>query len=112
MRMPQNRSDTIKRFIGIASNVVIHRVLLQSALSEESKKYYEREISRDIAIASTYRDQINPRDRPPSDATEIKNRILKNVTNELQNRKQKGYDVEMQLIVLEAEDFLNRLKIT
>tara|TARA_Y100000310_G_scaffold267681_1_gene279764 strand:+ start:3815 stop:3928 length:114 start_codon:yes stop_codon:yes gene_type:complete len=36
--MPQNRPDLIKRFIGIASNTIAHKILIKAELEEDIRK--------------------------------------------------------------------------
>ena len=58
--MPQNRPDLIKRFIGVASNIIAHKILIKAELEEDLRNYYTKEIERDIDIALKYRNRINP----------------------------------------------------
>ena len=83
--MPQNRPDSIKRFIGVASNIIAHKLLIKAELEEESRKYYSKEIERDIDIALKYRNRINPANRllPQKDFKEIRDSILLKVKAEL-----------------------------
>ena len=49
--MPLNRNDLIKRFIGIASNIIVHRILIKSELEDDLRGYYSKEVERDLDIA-------------------------------------------------------------
>src|SRR3989344_105066 len=98
--MPQNRPNLIKRFIGVASNIIAHKVLIKAELEEDLRKYYAKEIERDIDIALKYRNRINPAGRllPQQDSKEIRESILLKVKAELLKRVDKGYKVNLSKI--------------
>ena len=52
--MSQNRPDLIKRFTGIASNIITHKILVKAELEEDARNHYLKEIGRDIDIALKY----------------------------------------------------------
>jgi len=58
--MPQNRPDLIKRFIGVSSNLIVHKVLIRSEIQDELRDHYVKEVERDMDIALKYREKINP----------------------------------------------------
>jgi len=111
--MPQNRPDLIKRFIGIASNTVTHKILINTEVEENTKNHYKLEIERDIDIALKYRDKINPIGDvlPEKDSEEIRNKILLKVKSELLKRKDKGYNIDFSLIDKEVDKFLKENKV-
>ena len=98
--MSQNRPDLIKRFIGIASNTITHKILLKTELEEDIRKHYTNEVERDIDIALKYRNMINPVDEtlPQKDIVEIRDKILLKVKAELLKREEKGYNIDMSII--------------
>lgn len=108
LKMSQNKPDIIKRFIGIASNIVTHKVLIKTELEDDTRKYYVKEIERDIDIALKYRWKINPAKRalPQNDGEEIRKKILLKVNAELQKRIDKGYNVDISLADEEINIFL------
>ena len=84
--MSQNRPDLIKKFIGVAGNIITHKILVKAELEEDLRNYYAKEIERDIDIALKYRDKINPVNRllPQKDSGEIKDNILLKVKADLE----------------------------
>ncbi|HLC96623.1 MAG TPA: hypothetical protein VJH97_04835 [Candidatus Nanoarchaeia archaeon] len=108
-----NRPDSIKRFIGVASNTITHKILVKSELKEELRVYYQNEISRDVDIALAYRNNLNPlqENLPDKDAREIKKKVLLRVRAELMKRKDKGYTIDFSLIGEETEKFLRECKV-
>ena len=111
--MSQNRPDLIKRFIGVASNIIAHKVLIKAELEEELRKYYTKEIERDIDIALKYRNKINPVNRllPTKDSKEIRESILLKVKAELLKRMDKGYNVNLSKIDEEIDNFLKEQNV-
>ena len=111
--MSQNRPELIKKFIGIASNTITHRILLRTELEEDIRKYYNKEIERDIDIALKYRNMINRVDNtlPEKDAEEIKDKIVLKVRAELLKRINKGYNIDISLIEVEVDKFLKEHKV-
>ncbi|MFH1053440.1 MAG: hypothetical protein V1740_03415 [Candidatus Woesearchaeota archaeon] len=53
--MPKNKAETIKKFIGIASNKIVYRILIRTELEEDLRKYYTKEAKRDIEVSIKYR---------------------------------------------------------
>ncbi|MBI3035784.1 hypothetical protein HYY71_05675 [Candidatus Woesearchaeota archaeon] len=111
--MSQNRPDLIKRFIGVASNIIAHKVLIKAELEEDLRKYYAKEIERDIDIALKYRNRINPASRllPQQDSKEIRESILLKVKAELLKRVDKGYKVDLSKIDGEIDNFLKEQNV-
>jgi len=111
--MPQNRPDLIKRFVGIASNTITHKILVKTELEDNIREHYEVEIERDIDIALKYRNKINPIESllPEKDAQDIRDKILLKVKSELLKRKDKGYNIDFSLVDEEVDRFLKENKI-
>ena len=111
--MSQNRPDLIKRFIGVASNIIAHKILIKAELEEDLRNYYTKEIERDIDIALKYRNRINPVNRllPQRDSKEIRGSILLKVKAELLKRIDKGYNVDLTKIDEEIDNFLKEQKV-
>ena len=111
--MPQNRPDLIKRFIGIASNIITHKVLIKAKIEEDLRKYYAKEIERDTGIALKYRNRINPVNRllPLKDSKEIRENILLKVKAELFKRVDIGYNVDISKIDEETDNFLKEQNV-
>jgi len=111
--MSQNRPDLIKRFIGVASNIIAHKVLIKAELEEDLRKYYTKEIERDIDIALKYRNRINPVNRllPKRDSKEIRDSIMLKVKAELLKRIDKGYNVDLSKIDEEINNFLKEQNV-
>lgn len=109
--MSQNRPDLIKRFIGVATNTITHRILLRAELEEDIRKHYTKEIERDVDISLKYRNQINPICRPLKEAEEIRNKILLKVRAELMKREHKGYNLDYSLVEEELDKFLRECKV-
>lgn len=111
--MSQNRPDIIKRFIGVAGNIITHKVLIKAELEKDLRNYYTKEIERDIDIALKYRNKINPVNRmlPQRDSKEIKENILLKVKAELQKRVDKGYKVNLSKIDEEIDNFLKEQNV-
>lgn len=109
----QNRPGLIRRFVGVASNILTHRLLVRTQIDEDLREYYTREIERDTSIALRYRDSINPAGRPLplKDAAAIKQAIASRVRAELLKRIQRGYDIDMGTIDAEIDDFLCELRV-
>ena len=111
--MSQNRPDIIKRFIGIASNIIAHKILIKAELEEDLRNYYNKEIERDIDIALKYRNRINPVNRllPQKDSKEIRDSILLKVKAELLKRINKGYNIGLTKIDEEIDNFLKEQNV-
>ena len=111
--MSQNRPDLIKRFIGVARNIIAHKVLIKAELEKDLREYYTKEIERDIDIALKYRNRINPANRllPQRDSKEIRESILLKVKAELLKRVDKGYKVDLSKIDGEIDNFLKEQNV-
>lgn len=111
--MPQNRPDLIKRFIGVASNIITHKVLVKAEIEEDLREYYSKEIRRDVDIALKYRARINPANRllPQEDSEKIRESILMKVKAELLKRIDKGYSVDLSKIDGEIDNFLKEQNV-
>ena len=112
--MAQNRPDMIKRFMGIASNAITHRILIKTELEEDIRKHYTKEVERDIDIALSYRNRINPVDKvfPEKDAEEIRDNIVLRVKAELLKRINKGYNIDISVVDEEVDKFLEEHRIS
>jgi len=112
----QNRNKLIDLFIGNLSNAVTHAIL-EKAISETEKEianHYTKELKTSFDIAKRYREKINPKltTLPEKDSSEIKNKIMKNVRNELLLRISKGYkNINLNLIEKEVDSVLKLLKV-
>jgi|SRR3989344_9159590 len=111
--MAQNKPDLIKRFIGVASNIITHKILVKAELEKDLRNYYTKEIERDVDIALKYRDRINPANKPlpKMDSKEIRDSIMSNVKAELLKRIDKGYDVDFSKIDEEIDNFLREQNV-
>ena len=112
--MPQNRPDLIKRFVGVASNIIVHKILVKTELENDLRMYYSKEIGRDTDIALGYRNRINPIARmlPQSDAEGIKNDIRSRVKAELLKRIEKGYNIDLSRMDEEIDNFLKEQNVS
>ena len=111
--MPQNKSNLIKKFIGVSGNVISHRILLKSEMQEEIRDYYFKEIQRDTEVALSYRNSLNPLDRifPMEEGSSLKRKILLYVRSRLLKRKRKGYQIDFANMEEEVETFLKEVGI-
>ena len=44
--MSQNRPDLIKRFVGVASNIIAHKILIKAELLKRVDKGYNADMSK------------------------------------------------------------------
>jgi hypothetical protein len=111
--MSQNKADIIKRFVGVASNTITHKILIKSELEEDIRKHYSKEISRDVEISLKYRNMINPVHNilPEKYAKDIMNKIVLKVKAELLKRADKGYNIDFTLVDKEIYTFLKECNI-
>lgn len=111
--MSQNRPDLVKRFVGIASNIIIHKILVKTELENDLRDYYTKEIERDVDIALRYRDKINPANRllPQKYFKEIRSGILLRAKAELIKRIDKGYNIDLSKIDEEIDNFLKEQNV-
>lgn len=111
--MPLNRPNIIKRFIGVSCNVIIHKILMKNVDIKETRDYYLKEVEREIDIALSYRNQINPvhSSLPDKDVKIIENKIKIKVNSELNKRIKEGYDIDFSIIDKEIKEFLKENNI-
>ncbi|MCH8003730.1 MAG: hypothetical protein IH934_03780 [Nanoarchaeota archaeon] len=112
--MVQNRNKLIDLFIGNTSNAVVHKILEEAIDDEVIRKYYDKEFLNSIEIAKTYREKINPVNGPlPEKGIDnIKNKIISNVTNDLNIRVSKSYEnIKFDLIESTVNKMLIEMKV-
>ena len=110
--MALNRKKLIDLFIGNISNAILHRILEKAVEDDVIRKYYDKEFLISFEIAKKYREKINPVDGKPQESSEIKDRIIKKVSNELRMRISKGYqNIDLSLAEPTADKFLSELKV-
>lgn len=111
--MVHNRKKLIDLFIGNISNAILHSSLEKAVEDEIIRKYYNKEFLNSLDIAKKYREKINPINDALKEASEIKDTIIKKVTNELKIRISKGYkNIDLSLVEPTADDILTELKVT
>lgn len=111
-KMVHNRKKLIDLFIGNISNAILHRILEKAVEDEIIRKYYDKEFLNSLEIAKKYRERINPINDALKEASEIKEIIIKKVTNELKTRISKGYkNIDLSLVEPTAGDILAELKV-
>ncbi len=114
IKMVQNRNKLIKLFIGNISNAVVHEILSRSVSEQLVGDKYRKELVNSFEIAKKYREKINPVKGyfPVSDVKDIRNKILKNVKNELNIRINKGYTgINLDVIEKTVNTFLRKINI-
>ena len=101
--MPQNRNKLIDLLIGNISNAAVHKILEEAVDEEVLRNHYDKELLNSLETAKRYREKINPVKGaiPEKDIKDIKNKVIKKVTNELQTRISKGYE-NINLDLIEA----------
>lgn len=112
--MSQNRNKLLDLLIGNLSNVVVHKVLEESAKEEILRNHYDKESLISFNIAKRYREKINPvqRELPDKDIEYIKKEVLKKAYQELNRRISKGYEgLDLSLVEGILEDLLQDLKV-
>lgn len=94
LKIVQNRNKLIDLFIGNISNAIVHEILEKAIDVENISKKYEKESETSINKAKQYREKINPVNKvlPEKDAKYVKDKIIKNVRNELNLRIKRGYE--------------------
>ena len=110
--MAHNRKKLIDLFVGNISNAILHSILEKAVEDEIIRKYYDKEFLNSLEIAKKYREKINPISNALKEASEIKNTIIKKVTNELKIRISKGYkDINLDSVESATNDILSELKV-
>lgn len=110
--MVHNRKKSIDSFVGNISNAILHRILEKSIEDDIIRKYYDKEFLNSFEIAKKYREKINPINNTLKEASEIKNIIIKKVTNELKIRISKGYkNIDLSLVEPTTNSILSELKV-
>ncbi|MBI2657303.1 hypothetical protein HYX08_01260 [Candidatus Woesearchaeota archaeon] len=111
--MAHNRKKLIDLFVGNMSNAILHRILEKAVEDEVIRKYYDKEFLNSLEIAKNYREKINPVHSALKEASQIKEVIIKKVTNELKIRISKGYkNIDLNLVEPTASNTLSELKVT
>lgn len=106
LKIVQNRNKLIDLSIGQISDMIVHQILNKAARSKETSERYIKEIKISLNRAESYREKINPINKPLSDKDikYIKNKIINKVRNELNLRIEKGYkNINLDVI----EDIIN-----
>ena len=112
--MSQNRNKLLQLLVGNLVNLVVHRVLEESAKEEILRNHYDKESVTSFEVAKKYREKINPIDRelPQRDLEQIKEQVFKRVNKELQMRMNKGYGgIDLDLVMNFLERELKNLEI-
>ena len=111
-KMVHNRKKLIDLFIGNISNAILHRILEKAVEDEIIRNYYDKEFLNSLEIAKRYREKINPINNALKEASEIKDTVIKKVTNELKIRISKGYkNIDLGLVEFFTNQILNELKV-
>ena len=112
--MSQNRNKLIDLFIGNISNSAVHMILEKAVDEDNLRKHYDKEFSRSLNAAKSYREKINPKNTPfyGKEIKEIKDRIIKKVGVELNLRISKGYqNINLELIGPTINEILKKTKV-
>ena len=99
--MNQNRNKLIDLFIGNISNSAVHKILEKAIAEENIRKHYDKEFSISLDVAKRYREKINPINAPLPDKDKVylKEKIIRKVKAELEQRISKGYqNINLELI--------------
>jgi len=113
--MVQNRNKLIELFIGNLANNVLHSILEKAVKDEELSKRYNKELLTSLHLAQKYREKINPANSSLNvkDVNYIKNRVVRKVKSELQQRTEKGYsNLDIKLVEPLVEKALKETKVT
>ncbi|MFH1065123.1 MAG: hypothetical protein V1734_01305 [Nanoarchaeota archaeon] len=107
----QNKSKLVRIFIGNIANAVVHEVL-ENAIEEKSlRSHYGKEMQNSFLLAKRYREKLNPSNKPLPESLEIKEKIVKKATQELNIRIKKGYTgLDINSADKITEKLLKRLK--
>ena len=110
--MVYNRKKMIDLFVGNISNAILHRILEKAVEDEVIRKYYDKEFLNSLEIAKKYREKMNPMHSTLKEASQIKEIIIKKVTNELKIRISKGYkNIDLSLVEPTTNNILSELKV-
>jgi len=110
--MALNRKKFIDLFVGNISNAILHRILEKAVEDEIIRKYYDKEFINSLEIAKEYREKINPMHSALKEASQIKEIIIKKVSNELKIRILKGYkNIDLRLVEPTTNKVLSELKV-
>ncbi|MBS3105713.1 hypothetical protein J4234_05640 [Candidatus Woesearchaeota archaeon] len=111
--MALNRKKFIDLFIGNASNAILHKILEKAVEDEIIRKYYDKEFLNSFELAKKYREKINPISSNLPEYSEIKERIMKKVNNELKIRISKGYkNIDLNLVESATDGILSQLRVS
>ena len=108
----QNKSKLVRIFIGNIANAVVHEVL-ENAIEEQSlRSHYGTEMQNSFLLAKRYREKLNPADKPLPESIEIREKIVKKATQELNIRIKKGFTgIDMDSTNKITEKLLKKLKV-
>jgi len=112
--MSQNRKKLIDLFIGNISNSVVHKILEEAIKEEIYRKRYIKEFSTSLDTAKRYREKINLINMPlpDKDIAYIKEKIIRKVKAELEQRISKGYqNIDIRLIEPIVDSILKKMDI-
>jgi len=112
--MSQNRKKLIELFIGNISNSVVHKILEKAIDEENIRKRYGKEFSTSLDVAKRYRERINPINipLPDKDTAYIKEKIIRKVKAELEQRISRGYqNIDLGLIEPTINDLLKKMDV-
>lgn len=112
--MNQNRNKLVDLFIGNISNSIVHKILEKAIDEENIRKHYDKEFSTSLDIAKRYRERINPINTPlpVKDIVYIKEKIIRKVKVELEQRISKGYqNINLRLIEPIVNDILKKINV-
>lgn len=112
--MSQNRNKLTRLLIGNLVNVIIHKVLEESAEEDILRTHYDKESLTSLQIAKKYREKINPPkgELPDKDISKIREEVLKRANKELELRISKGYQrINLNQTKTILEKTLKKLKI-
>jgi len=112
--MSQNRNKLLQLLTANLVNLVVHRVLEESAKEEMLRNHYDKESSVSFEVAKKYREKINPlnRELPEHDLSKIKEEVFRKTNNELKLRISKGYEgIDLNLMEVILEKVLKELEM-
>ena len=105
----QNRNKLVDLFIGNISNYIVHKILEMAIDDSEIINKYKKESKASFDIAKKYREKINPISKL-HDSLDIKEKIMKRVKNELNDRIKRGYEgIDLGLVEIVTSDALKEL---
>ncbi|MBI2650694.1 hypothetical protein HYX04_05295 [Candidatus Woesearchaeota archaeon] len=111
--MALNRKKLIDLFVGNIANAILHKILEKAVGDDVIRRYYDKEFLNSFEIAKKYREKINPMDNKLPESSEIKERIMKKVNNELKIRISKGYEnIDLSWVEPTTHKILSELKVS